>query len=115
MRIWLILVLITLASCATMNLSDAGALRKGMSQNESRAHVGKAKKVFTVSTSVDKKEYQVELHYLKIAQESADYYLAYHEDKLVFWGYLHEFARSEKPEINDLGIQIQKQALQRNY
>jgi hypothetical protein len=58
---------------------------------------------FAVEMNDSSIKVQVCTYRLSSGDYSSDYFLAFRDEKLVYWGYPHEFARSTDPTINEIG------------
>lgn len=45
----------------------------------------------------------IHVYILSVGDYKSDYFLAFRNDRLVYWGYPHEFARSSDPYLNEIG------------
>lgn len=101
------IMLLLLASCVQMTLKDAGKLTKGMSYEQVRAVLPVRERQTQLIRTSDKEVSIKIFHYIihSGAQES-NYFLAFKDDKLYFWGYLHEFNRASDSLANDIGNKL---------
>jgi hypothetical protein len=91
-------------SCITVTLTDVGNLRKGMTMEEAKTTLPlPPKNEFSVETSNSSIQMQVCTYILSSGNYSSNYFLAFQDNKLLFWGYPHEFARSTDSLINEIG------------
>ncbi len=89
-------------SCVTMTLTDVGKLQKGMSIEEAKRSLPlKPKNEF----SLENMGYNIRIctYILSSGDYGSNYFLAFQDGKLLFWGYPHEFARSNDSLINEIG------------
>jgi hypothetical protein len=92
-----------MASCVTMTLTDVGNLRKGMTVEEARASLPlPAKSEFPIQVNAGG-DVRVCTYILSSGDYHSNYFLAFRDNKLLIWGYPHEFARSADPLINEIG------------
>jgi hypothetical protein len=99
-----LLCAIGLAACITVTIDDIGRLRKGMSVEEAKAVLPlPPKHVFPVETTLTTSRVEVCVYLLSSGSYASNYFLSFEDDKLTFWGYPQEFARSKDPLTNDIG------------
>jgi hypothetical protein len=99
----LILTLVLL-SCVTITLTDIGHLRKGMTREEAKATLPlPPRSEFPLAAGDGAAQIEVCTYIVSSGNYDSDYYLAFDSDKLLFWGYPHEFARSTSSLINEIG------------
>lgn len=120
--------LIFLGSCSSISMDNLGSIQQGMSTNDLFLMLGRnAYKVFTVIDPEDGLEYHVRIYFMVtgtqtydcgswigdvwIPQECTydvheDFAFLFFEDSLLFWGFLHEFARSDDKRIRRLAPMI---------
>jgi hypothetical protein len=93
-----------LISCAQMTLKQVEKLRIGMTVEESRM-VTTVPPIhsFLLDTIQAESTLKVDSYVLKSGQYESNYFLAYRNRELIFWGYPHEFARSKDPLLNEIG------------
>lgn len=104
-RALLILVsILFLISCAQITLRQVGKLRKGMTVEESQK-VTTVPPKYTFPLGMIKGEGAIEVHsyILTSGNYRTNYFLAYRNGRLIYWGYPHEFARSKDPLLNEIG------------
>ena len=90
-------------SCAPqMKLSDVGKLRKGMTIIESQ-RLTKISPKFTFAFDTIEGAIEVHSYILSSGDYGSNYFLAYKNNRLIYWGYPHEFARSKDPLLNEIG------------
>ena len=58
---------------------------------------------FEITTANPSGRVTVLVYELSIGDYKSDYFLAFGNDKLLYWGYPHEFARSSDIYLNDVG------------
>ena len=103
-RTILLVILVSMASCVTVTISDVGKLRKGMTMEEANATLPlPPRSTFAVEMNDRNVKVQVCTYRLSSGDYSSDYFLAFRDEKLIYWGYPHEFARSTDPIINEIG------------
>jgi hypothetical protein len=99
----MLLSVLSMVSCVTVTLTDVGSLRKGMTMEEAKASLPlPPKNEFPVETG-DTIQTQICTYVISSGNYSSNYFLAFRDNKLFFWGYPHEFARSADPLINEIG------------
>lgn len=78
-------------------------LDNGMKQTEVAA-VLRSGPYASLPISVGRQHATTEVYRLSSGQYYSDYFLSYDEnDKLIFWGYPHEYTRRKNSYINSLG------------
>jgi len=102
---FLILVSISFfISCAQMTLREVGKLRMGMTIEESqRVTTVSPKRTFPLGTIEGNGTIEVHLYILHHGDYETNYFLAYRNGRLIYWGYPHEFERSKDPLLNEIG------------
>jgi len=89
-----------------MTLSDAANLRRGMSVAESKSVLpNRPKYEFSLDSIHEGERVLIDAYYVVSGDYTAQYMLAFSEDRLLYWGYPHEFARSKDSFINEIGKQ----------
>jgi len=87
-----------------MTLSDVAKLRKGMTVEESQRFTRiSPKHIFILDTSEGGDTIEVHSYILSSGNYGSNYFLAYRNNQLIYWGYPHEFARSRDPLLNEIG------------
>ena len=122
------MALVFLGSCSSITMDGLQSVERGMSTNDLFLMVERnAYKVFTVIDPEDGLEYQVRIFFMVtgtqtydcgswigdvwIPQECThavheDFAFLFFQDSLLFWGFLHEFARSDDQRIRRLAPTI---------
>lgn len=91
-------------SCAQMTLRDVGELRQGMTVEESQMVTNISPKyTFFLDTIEGDGQIEVHSYILTSGNYKSNYFLAYRDGQLIYWGYPHEFARSKDPLLNEIG------------
>ena len=101
---------ICIAGCASgvgfMTLSDAANLRKGMSVADSKSVLPHPPKYeFSFDSINESGPVLIDAYYVVSGDYSAQYILAFSGQRLLYWGYPHEFARSKDAFVNAIGEQ----------
>ena len=100
----ILLVLLSVAGCVPkewLTRGDLVHMRKGMSPGEVAALATIPPKC---TIEVDRQDSSViEVFPMSATSYYGDYYVLYREDKLIYWGYPHEFLRSEDDSISAAG------------
>jgi len=79
-------------------------LTKGNSMTEFLNDDQKPSKRFAVSTgSASSAKIEILVYYIRYGEHTSTYFAAFSDEKLIFWGYPNEFARSYDPYINQVG------------
>ena len=104
-RALLILVCISsFVSCAQMTLSHVGKLRQGMTVEESQVVLSVSPKyTFSLDIAEGNETIEVQSYILSSGDYTSNYFLAYRNNRLIYWGYPHEFARSKDSLLNEIG------------
>ena len=95
-----------IASCKTTSITlyDAGLLRKAMSVQEANGSLPLPPEyILSIDMDDSSTNIQVDTYILSSGSYSSDYFLAFRNNQLLYWGYPHEFARSVDPLINEIG------------
>jgi hypothetical protein len=103
---WIILGIVCTAcvACVGITIGDVGRLRIDMTAQESQAELGRPPEhVFYVEVSGTAKRFEVHTYVLSSGSYDSDYLLAFEDNRLLYWGYPHEFARSADPILNEIG------------
>ena len=96
MRTWIFLACIFMVSCASLTLDRASGLRKGMTkQNVNSVVAIEPKANINLDDSIS-----VEVYDMSSGSYKSDYYISYKHNKLVYWGYPHEYGREKDPLLN---------------
>lgn len=116
----LLMAVICVNGCASkvgfMTLSDAANLRKGMSVVESKSVLPRPPKYeFSLDSIHEGEPVLIDAYYVISGDYSAHYILAFSKDRLLYWGYPHEFARSRDAYINAIGEQAVTRLKQLEY
>lgn len=102
-RVILIVLSALLGACvSTVSVGELAALHKGMPAAEVAQGL-RTEPEFVFQTTVNEQPYTVHMYLLSSGQYLSDYFLAYMDGRLIFWGYPHEFARSKDETLNVLG------------
>ena len=104
---WTLLILVSICffvSCAQMTLGHVGKLRQGMTVEESQKVANISPKyIFYLGTIEGDGTIEVHSYILTSGNYKSNYFLAYRNGQLIYWGYPHEFARSKNPLLNEIG------------
>ena len=116
----LLMAVICVDSCASsvgfMTLSDAANLRKGMSVVESKSVLPRLPRYeFSLDSIHEDEPVLIDAYYVVSGDYAAQYILAFSKDRLLYWGYPHEFARSKDAFINAIGEQAVTRLKQLEY
>ena len=98
-----------------MTLADAANLRKGMSVVESKSVLPRPPKYEFSLDSIQDAPVLIDAYYVVSGDYSAQYMLAFSKDRLLYWGYPHEFARSRDALVNAVGEQAVSKLRQLEY
>jgi hypothetical protein len=86
-----------------MTLTDVGHLQKGMTLDEAKSALPiEPKNEFDIATS-SSSLIHVCSYTLSSGDYKSNYFLAFIDSKLAFWGYAHEYARAKDMLINEIG------------
>jgi hypothetical protein len=97
-------IVLWLSSCAQMTLSHVTHLRNGMTSEQTRTVIGiPPQYFFFVELTEPWSEIEVHSHILHSSDYYSDFFLAFKDNRLIYWGYPHEFARAQDPYINKIG------------
>jgi len=98
-------IVLLLNSCVhTLTLSNIAQLRNGMTSEQTRLTVKTPPKHQFILHDVNPPDIiEVQTYILINGIYFSCYFLAFQNNKLIYWGYPHEFARIENPLINDIG------------
>ena len=101
----MLVVSAVLIACVPTSVSvgELAVLRKGMEPSEVSSALKDKEPQFSLPMVIDGQAYRVDAYILSAGGYRSDYFLAYDEDRLMFWGYPHEFARSKNELINRMG------------
>ncbi|MBS1537425.1 MAG: hypothetical protein JST20_06715 [Bacteroidetes bacterium] len=93
-----------LMSCSQFTPEVLDKYQKGMavSQTIDISPVS-PKTEFNITIPSDPAKFIIHVYVLSLGDYKSDYFLAFRNDKLVYWGYPHEFARSSDPYLNEIG------------
>jgi hypothetical protein len=104
---WALVILTSISffvSCAQMTLRHVGKLRQGMTVEESQKVTNISRKyTFFLDTIEGDGPVEVHSYILSSGDYRSNYFLAYRDGRLIYWGYPHEFARSKDPLLNEIG------------
>lgn len=94
-----------LCSCAQFSPETLDRFHKGMSVSKTLDISPKSpKNEFTILLHSDPTaKLLIHVYILSVGDYKSDYFLAFRNDRLVYWGYPHEFARSSDPYLNEIG------------
>ena len=103
-KILLILTTVCIMSCSQFTPEVLDKYKKGMSiaQTLDIAPVSPLTE-FNISIPSDPSKFTIHVYVLSLGDYKSDYFLAFRNEKLVYWGYPHEFARSSDPYLNEIG------------
>ncbi len=95
---------VCLASCSTLTLTDLGGLQRGMTEHEANTLTPTSPEHVWI-LAIDEIDAPVTIHHYIVTSGSAgsDYFLAFVDDALFFWGFPHEFAKPIDGRINAIG------------
>ena len=113
-----IIIVFVFSACAKLTLTHVSNLRKGMTIQESQTSLNRSyQREFILNNISSTDKIIVRLYILSSGDYESNYFLAFVNDKLIFWGYPHEFARSQDELINKIGSEAVKQLQERkmNY
>ena len=104
---WVILILVSISlliSCAQITLTQVGKLRMGMTIEESQKVTAVSPK-YTIPLGTIEGNGTIAVHsyILTSGNYKSNYFLAYRNGGLIYWGYPHEFARSKDLLLNEIG------------
>lgn len=103
------LLLATIVGCVSvLTLEDVSKLRKGMTPYEAR-EISKLEPLYKFNfqfPKTDGEDIEALVYELSSGTYKSNYYYLFINDALEFWGYPHEFARSTKKQINEIGKKI---------
>lgn len=104
-NIFLISLSLIILSCANnLTLSKISPLRKAMAEEEVNSIIQtETNREFSIKIDSTKEIIDVRTYTLSSGSYDSNYLLCYKENKLLFWGYPHEFARSNDKIINEIG------------
>ena len=104
---WSLVILASISffvSCNRITLSQVGRLSKGMTVVDAQQVTTTSPKyIFVLDFSEDDEIIEVHSYILNTGNYTSDYFLAYRNNRLIYWGYPHEFARSKDPLLNKIG------------
>jgi hypothetical protein len=106
----LLIAVLCVDSCASkvgfMTLSDTANLRKYMSVVESKSVLPQPPKYeFSLDSIHEGEPVLVDAYLIVSGDYSSQYILAFSKERLLYWGYPHEFARSKDVFFNAVGEQ----------
>jgi hypothetical protein len=121
-----VVVVVLLVSCGPLTMNKIEFVERGMSSNRLSSMVkGKPFKVFTVVDPEGGLEYEAHMFYMQTGTKthydpgnkyisgrwetsavSESFAFLFFEDSLLFWGFLHEFARSDDELMRRLAPMI---------
>jgi hypothetical protein len=92
-------------SCANnLTLSKISTLRKNITEQEVNSIIQtESKYEFSIQIDSSKEIINVKTYILSSGSYDSNYLLCFKENKLYFWGYPHEFSRSNDKIINEIG------------
>jgi hypothetical protein len=99
-----LLLCILLIGCLppTVSVRELGELRKGMNET-TVVQIMRHQPLYRFVLEEFNRPVWVDVYRLNTGGAFADYFLAFQDYRLVFWGYPHEFARSQDETINSMG------------
>lgn len=104
---WVMLISLSISlliSCAELTLTQVGKLRMGMTVEESQKATGVSPKyIIPLDTIEGNGTVEVHSYILSSGNYKSNYFLAYRNGGLMYWGYPHEFARSKDQLLNEIG------------
>lgn len=104
------LMALCIVSCAYVQPLNINMLRKGMKSDDivNTALVKKYTTTLSTYPSVKAEFYVLNFHTTGIY---GDYFLAFEDNELFFWGFPSDFARSYDPHVNEFGKAALKEYL----
>jgi len=98
-------------SCMALTTFDTSDIKKGMSFPEVYTHLNVfEKRAFYVKVSSSAQhEYFVEAYRAGYHPNYYDYFVAYEDKRVLFWGHPYEFNRHENPLINEIGLKAMEE------
>ncbi len=97
-------VVVFLVSCVTVTLDNIAKLRKGMTVDEAKSTLPlPPKNEFPVEMADASIYIYVCVYTLSSGDYKSNYFLVFRDNRLFFWGYPQEFARSTDSLINEIG------------
>ncbi len=94
-----------LGACAQFTPETLDKFQKGMplATTMDIAPVAPRQELTITVPSDAKANYKIHVYVLSMGDYKSNYFLAFRNDKLIYWGYPHEFARSSDTYINEIG------------
>lgn len=104
-KIVIFLVSVILGACAHFTPETLDKFQKGMplATTLNIAPIAPHTEMSITIPSDAKSVYAIHVYVLSMGDYKSSYFLAFRNDKLVYWGYPHEFARSSDHYINEIG------------
>ncbi len=104
-KIGIFLVCLILGACVHFTPETLDRFQKGMplATTLDIAPISPRSEMTITVSSDAKSVYTIHVYVLSMGDYKSNYFLAFRNDKLVYWGYPHEFARSSDPYINEIG------------
>jgi hypothetical protein len=103
-------IVFTLILCAVsckmgITYSTLYPLKKGMSEWEARSTLDNTSKhIYSFELKeIENKKVVVDVYKLMIGDYQSIYFIAYVDEKLIYWRFPHEFAKHKDILINDIG------------
>lgn len=98
------LTLLSSACSSNLTFSRIAPLQKKLTEEEVNKLVEiEATYEFTLHINADSSEYKVKSYTLSIGSYDSQFLFCFKNNKLLFWGYPHEFARANSPILNEIG------------
>ncbi len=107
----IIILSVILSSCMTLSSYEVTEVSKEMSFPQVYSFLsGFEKRAFYVKVSSSAQhEYFVEAYRAGYHPNYYDYFVAYEDKKVFFWGHPYEFNRHENPLINEIGLKAMEE------
>lgn len=99
---WILLLMLLLGACAVKNIShrQLSDLDKGLTPSQSINRL-KLEPSSIKQVALKGRDYEFHRYILSSGMYFEEYYLAFEQGKLVYWGYVTEFRRLQNADLNE--------------
>lgn len=87
------------SSCAKFTIADANKFQKGMEPAVAMALASKGPYKFLSNPAM---HLDIQVYKIAMGDYQSDYFVAFKDNKLYYWGFPYEFSRHSDPFINDI-------------
>ncbi len=108
--VFIICFTIILTSCFRVEISDLSPLYKGMDYRQVTNYLGSDYEYewSNVDLKSDKSDYTITAYDIYTGDTQNLCIFAFRDNKLIYWGWPHEFARSKNPVYNEIAAFVSR-------